>query len=75
MQYCVSRHKVIEYVTKYATKSEPRSQTSKEIYTNIAQHLQDDSLALKVIQKLFVNSVGERDFLLRKPVIFLNYLS
>ena len=25
MQYCVSRHKVIKYCAKYATKSEPRS--------------------------------------------------
>ena len=62
MQYCVSKHKVIEYITKYATKCEPRSQTLKDVYTNIVQHLQDDSSALKLIQKLLVNSVGERDF-------------
>ena len=27
MQYCISRHKVIEYCAKYATKCEPRSQS------------------------------------------------
>jgi len=35
MQYCVSKHKIIEYITKYATKCEPRSQSMKDIYTNI----------------------------------------
>ena len=62
MQYCVSRYKVIEYITKYATKCEPHSQTMKEIYTNIVQDFKDNGLALKVIQKLLVNSVDEQDF-------------
>ena len=35
MQYCVSRCKVVEYVTKYATKSEPRSLPLREVYANI----------------------------------------
>ena len=62
MQYCVSKRRVIEYITKYATKCEPRSETMKEVYTNIVRSLKDDSSALKLIQKLLINSVGERDF-------------
>lgn len=62
MQYCVSKRKVIEYITKYATKCEPRSHTMKEVYTNIVHNLQHDSSALKVVQKLLINSVAERDF-------------
>ena len=62
MQYCVSKHRVIEYITKYVTKCEPRSETMKEVYTNIVQNLRDDSTALQVVQKLLINSVGERDF-------------
>ena len=62
MQYCVSKHRVIEYITKYATKCEPRSETMKEVYTNIVKSLKHDSSALKLIQKLLINSVGERDF-------------
>ncbi len=62
MQYCVSKRKVIEYITKYATKCEPRSQTMKEVYSNIVRKLKDDSSALKIVHKLLVNSVGERDF-------------
>lgn len=63
MQYCVSKRKVINYITKYATTSEPRSQTMKEVFTNnITRSLHDDSSALQVVQKLLTNSVGERDF-------------
>ena len=59
MQFCISKRKVID---KYATKCEPRSQTMKEVYTKIVRNLKDDSTALKVVQKLLINSVGERDF-------------
>ncbi len=62
MQYCVSRHKVIEYCAKYATKCEPRSQTLKEVFTTIVRSLKDDSTSLKAVQKLLINSVGERDY-------------
>ena len=53
------RVQVIEYITKYATKCEPRLQTMK---TNIVRNLKDDSTALKEVQKLLINSVGERHF-------------
>ena len=62
MQYCVSRRKVIEYCAKYATKSEPRSQPLKEIFSKIVRSLKEDSSSLKAVQKLLINSVGERDF-------------
>ena len=62
MQYCVSRRKVVEYVAKYATKCEPRSQTMKQVFATIAKSLSDDSTSLKAVQKLLINSVGERDY-------------
>ena len=62
MQYCVSRRKVIEYCAKYATKSEPRSQPLKEVFTSIVRNLRDDNSSLKAVQKLLINSVGERDY-------------
>ena len=48
MQYCVSKHRVIEYITKYATKCEPRSETMKEVYTNIVRSLKDDSCSTEI---------------------------
>ena len=62
MQYCVSRRKVIEYCAKYATKSEPRSEPLKEVFATIVRSLKEDSSSLKAVQKLLINSVGERDF-------------
>ena len=62
MQYCVSRHKVIEYCAKYTTKSEPRSKPLKLVYKNIVKQLSDQDKPLKAVQKLLINSVGERDY-------------
>ena len=48
MQICstVSRHKVIEYCAKYATKSEPRSEPLKLVYKNIVKQLADQDKPL-----------------------------
>ena len=64
MQYCLSRHRVVEYCAKYmyATKCEPRSQPLKEVFNNIVRSLKDDNTSLKAVQKLLINSVGERDY-------------
>ena len=62
MQYIVSRRRVIEYCTKYVTKSEPRSQSLKEVFTTIVRSLKDGNNSLKAVQKLLINSVGERDY-------------
>ena len=77
MQYIVSRWKVVAYCTKYVTKSEPGSQSLKDIFTNIIQNLKDGNRSLKAVQKLLINSVRERDYsaqeichlLLRLPMI------
>lgn len=62
MQVCVSRRKVQEYCAKYATKSEPRSQPLSDIYSGIVQKFSPHDNALKVIQKLLINTVGDRYF-------------
>ena len=63
LQYIVSRKRVLEYCAKYATKCEPRSQPLKDIYASIIRNLRDDSTAsLRAVQKVLINSVGERDY-------------
>ena len=62
LQYCVSRRKIIGYVTKYATKNEPRSLPLREVYANIVRSLREDSTSLKAVQKLLINSVGDTDY-------------
>ena len=62
MQYIVSRQRVLQYCTKYVTKSEPRSQSLKEIFTTIVRSLREGNSSLKAVQKLLINTVGERDY-------------
>ena len=62
MQYIVSRRRVIEYCTKYVTKSEPRSQSLREVFTTIVHSLKEGDSSLKAVQKLLTRSVGERDY-------------
>ena len=62
MQYIVSRHRVIDYCTKYVTKSEPRSETLKDTFTRIVRGLKDGNQSLKAVQKLLIHSVGNRDY-------------
>ena len=62
MQYIVSRQRVLQYCTKYVTKSEPRSQSLKEIFTTIVRSLREGNSSLKTVQKLLINTVGERDY-------------
>ena len=62
MQYIVSRKRVLQYCSKYVTKSEPQSQSLKEIFTTIVQSLREGNTSLKAVQKLLINTVGERDY-------------
>ena len=62
MQYCVSRNKVVQYIAKYATKSETRSESLKDIYSTIVRGFNDDDRSLKAIQKLLIKSLSERDY-------------
>ena len=62
MQYIVARRRVIDYCTKYITKSEPRSETLKDTFTRIVRGLKDGNQSLKAVQKLLTHSVGDRDY-------------
>lgn len=62
LQYCVSRHKVIQYCAKYATKCEPQSQTLTDVFGAIVRRLNDDDKPLKAVQKLLINTTADRDY-------------
>jgi len=62
IQYCMSCHKVIQYCAKYATNCEPHFQAPKDIFTSIVRSMSDNNTSLKAVQKLLINSVGERDY-------------
>ena len=62
MQYIVSRRRVLEYCTKYVTKSEPRSLPLRNLFANLVQGLKEGNTSLQMVQKLLINCVGERDY-------------
>ena len=62
MQYIVSRNRVVQYCTKYVTKSETRSQSLKDMFANIARSLKEGNKSVKAVQKLLINTIGERDY-------------
>ena len=62
MQYIVSRNRVLNYIAKYAAKSEPQSKGLKAVYGNVLKTLKSDDSSLKMVQKLMISSVGERDY-------------
>lgn len=75
MQFIESRPRVINYVAKCATKSEPHSKALKAVYGIILKTLNDDDNALKVVQKLLINSVGARDFSVQENLLLLHQLA
>ncbi|CAG8469927.1 3415_t:CDS:2, partial [Cetraspora pellucida] len=58
----LSLHAALSYVAKYASKSEPRSKTFDEIFSDYLNSTRPDKPALKPIQKLLLHTVSERDF-------------
>ncbi|XP_055329698.1 uncharacterized protein LOC129582250 [Paramacrobiotus metropolitanus] len=59
----VDRYAVLNYVAKYASKSEPRSSTYAEILHHIIrEEVTDADLGKKAIQKLLMKSISERDY-------------
>ena len=50
------------YMSKYAAKSEPRSQSVQSLYKSCVDRFTDTSDASKLLRNSIVRSVGERDF-------------
>jgi len=57
----LSIHAALQYISKYASKAEPRSAAFSEIFTQILNNSEDNDSSLSSIQKLLLTSVAERD--------------
>lgn len=62
MQFIVSSRRVIDYCTKYVTKSELRSETLKDTFTKIMRGLKDGNQSFKAVQKLLIHTMGDGDY-------------
>ena len=52
----------LEYIAKYASKSEKISNVAKEAFTSVVKNLKGTEDIKMVIRKLMIKSAGERDF-------------
>lgn len=57
----ISIHAALEYISKYASKAEPRSIAFTEMFNQILNSSKPDDSSLTSIQRLLLNSIAERD--------------
>ena len=62
MQVILDYHACVEYLCKYAAKGEPRSSTLKNTFNAVVNNLKTSIDPVKVMKKIIINSLGERDF-------------
>lgn len=60
-QVIASEHAIITYITKYASKSEPKSEDLKDVFRHIATTLNANDPASKAITKLLMKILSQRD--------------
>ena len=63
IQVVIDHYACVEYLTKYAAKGEPKSQSMNQLFKAILQNgSSENSDAKKAIKKLAMKALGERDF-------------
>ena len=62
IQVVIDYHACVEYLTKYASKGEPRSSVLKTAFNSIVRNCSNATSPTKVIKKVIMKSLGQRDF-------------
>lgn len=62
IQVVIDYHACLEYLTKYASKGEPRSTVMKTAFNSIVHNCNSESSPTKLIKKVIMKSLGQRDF-------------
>lgn len=62
IQVVIDHYTCVEYLTKYVAKGEPRSPFLKKAFTSIVSNLNENVDSHKVIKKVVMKTVGERDY-------------
>ena len=55
--YCIEK----EFSTKYASKGEKMSSVARDVFTSILNETSSDSDSSRIIKKLIMKAVGQRD--------------
>ena len=62
IQIIIDMHACVEYITKYAAKCEPKSPVLKQVLNSVMHNPNMTSTPNKLIKKIMMKSLGERDF-------------
>ena len=62
IQVVIDYHACVEYLAKYASKGEPRSLVLKQAFNSIMHSCKNNSNPTKLLKKVIMKSLGQRDF-------------
>ena len=62
IQVVIDHYACAEYLTKYATKGEPRSPLLKQAFNSIVQNVDNNTDPHRAIKKVVMKTLGERDY-------------
>ena len=62
IQVVIDYHACVEYLAKYASKGEPRSPVMNLAFNSIVRNCNNNSNPTKVIKKVIMKSLGQRDY-------------
>lgn len=62
IQVVIDYHACLEYLAKYASKGEPRSPVMKTAFDSIVRNCNIDNSSTKLVKKIVMKSLGQRDF-------------
>jgi len=78
IQVVIDYHAYVEYLAKYAAKTESRSHLLKQAFSNIVHNSQIKANAASIIKKTVMKTLGQRDFSAQEAMhhlLFLNLVS
>ncbi|CAB4012614.1 Hypothetical predicted protein [Paramuricea clavata] len=71
IQVVIDHYACVEYLTKYAAKGEPRSPILKQAFNSIVQNVDSNTDPHRVIKKVVMKSLGERDYAAQETMHYL----
>jgi len=66
IQPIIDHYACLEYIAKYVSKSEKISQVVKDAFTKVIRQTTETDSGSRIIKKLIIRSVGEKDFSIQK---------
>ena len=66
IQVIIDYYSCLEYISKYASKGEKMSTVAKDVYTSVLSKTANDINSHKIIKKLMMRAVGQRDMSIQK---------